>query len=118
MRRDQSGIARWRGATDGGVMRAMGYDGGLDLTRPPDNAQKLDEVEAMRLLATAAYGRVVFTLNALPAIRPVNHLVDDGTIIIRTRLTTAIFLFYVIVPEISISIFLINFIINSEFIVK
>lgn len=71
-------------------MRATGHDGGLDLTRPPDNAQKIDEVEAMRLLATAAYGRVVFTLNALPAIRPVNHLVDDGTIIIRTRLTTAI----------------------------
>ncbi|MGZ5396079.1 MAG: pyridoxamine 5'-phosphate oxidase family protein [Mycobacterium sp.] len=68
----------------------MGHDGGLDLTRPPDNAQKLDEVEAMRLLASVAYGRVVFTLNALPAIRPVNHLVDDGTIIIRTRLTTAI----------------------------
>jgi nitroimidazol reductase NimA-like FMN-containing flavoprotein (pyridoxamine 5'-phosphate oxidase superfamily) len=44
----------------------------------------------MRLLASVAYGRVVFTLNALPAIRPVNHLVDDGAIIIRTRLTTAI----------------------------
>jgi nitroimidazol reductase NimA-like FMN-containing flavoprotein (pyridoxamine 5'-phosphate oxidase superfamily) len=71
-------------------MRAMGHDGGLDLTRPPDNGQKLDQVEAMRLLATVAYGRVVFTLNALPAIRPVNHLVDDGIIIVRTRLTTAI----------------------------
>jgi hypothetical protein len=45
----------------------------------------------MRLLATVAYGRVVFTLNALPAIRPVNHLVDDGIIIVRTRLTTAIY---------------------------
>ena len=71
-------------------MRTMGHDGGLDLTRPPANGQKLDQVEAMRLLASVAYGRVVFTLNALPAIRPVNHLVDDGAIIIRTRLTTAI----------------------------
>ena len=44
----------------------------------------------MRLLASVDYGRVVFTLNALPAIRPVNHLVDDGRIIIRTRLTTTI----------------------------
>ncbi|HYB35486.1 MAG TPA: pyridoxamine 5'-phosphate oxidase family protein [Mycobacterium sp.] len=44
----------------------------------------------MRLLASVDYGRVVFTLNALPAIRPVNHLVDDGRIIIRTRLTNAI----------------------------
>ena len=68
----------------------MVHDGGLDLTQLPDSGQKLDEVEAMRLLASVAYGRVVFTLNALPAIRPVNHLVDDGTIIIRTRLTTAI----------------------------
>ena len=44
----------------------------------------------MRLLASVDYGRVTFTLNALPAIRPVNHLVDEGRIIIRTRLTTAI----------------------------
>ena len=28
--------------------------------------------------------------DALPAVRPVNHLVDDGQIIIRTRLSTAI----------------------------
>lgn len=44
----------------------------------------------MRLLASVEYGRVVFTLNALPAIRPVNHLVDDGRIVIRTRLTSAL----------------------------
>lgn len=44
----------------------------------------------MRLLAGVSYGRVVFSLNALPAIRPVNHLVDDGTVIIRSRLTSAI----------------------------
>jgi nitroimidazol reductase NimA-like FMN-containing flavoprotein (pyridoxamine 5'-phosphate oxidase superfamily) len=44
----------------------------------------------MRLLASVGYGRVVFTLNALPAIRPVNHLVDDGKIVIRTQLTTGI----------------------------
>jgi len=44
----------------------------------------------MRLLASVDYGRVVFTLNTLPAVRPVNHLVDDGQIIIRTRLSTAI----------------------------
>jgi len=71
-------------------MGAASHDGGLDLTRPPDNGQKLASVEAMRLLASVGYGRLVFTLNALPAIRPVNHLVDDGQIIIRTRLTTAI----------------------------
>lgn len=44
----------------------------------------------MQLLHSVDYGRVVFTLKALPAIRPVNHLVDEGRIIIRTRLTNAI----------------------------
>jgi Pyridoxamine 5'-phosphate oxidase len=66
------------------------YNGGLGLTQPPRGAQRLDDAEAMRLLARVDYGRVVFTLNALPAIRPVNHLVDEGRVIIRTRLTSSI----------------------------
>lgn len=66
------------------------YDGGLGLAQPAVGAERLDDAEAMRLLATVDYGRVVFTLNALPAIRPVNHLLDEGRIIIRTRLTAAI----------------------------
>ncbi|PEG40728.1 hypothetical protein CQY20_06725 [Mycolicibacterium agri] len=41
----------------------------------------------MRLLASVGYGRVVFTQDALPAIRPVNHLVDAGQVILRTRVT-------------------------------
>ena len=67
-----------------------GYDGGLGLAQPAAGAQRLDSVEAIRLLASVSYGRVVFTLNALPAIRPVNHLLDKGRIIIRTRLTASI----------------------------
>lgn len=35
-------------------------------------------------------GRVVFTRQAPPAIRPVNHLVDTGQVILRTRLTGTI----------------------------
>src|ERR1700757_4370359 len=66
------------------------YDGGLGLAQLADGARRLDDAEAMRLLASVGYGRVVFTLNALPAIRPVNHLLDDGRIIIRTRLTASI----------------------------
>ncbi|MGA9674909.1 MAG: pyridoxamine 5'-phosphate oxidase family protein [Mycobacterium sp.] len=66
------------------------YDGGLGLTRPAVGAKRLDDAEARRLLASVSYGRVVFTLKSLPAIRPVNHLLDDGRIIIRTRLTSAI----------------------------
>jgi nitroimidazol reductase NimA-like FMN-containing flavoprotein (pyridoxamine 5'-phosphate oxidase superfamily) len=49
---------------------------------------ELDRAEALGLLASVSYGRVVFTLDALPAIRPVNHLLDDGEIIIRTRLSS------------------------------
>jgi len=71
-------------------MLDLGYDGGLGLARPADGSQVLDRVEAMRLLASVGYGRVVFTLYALPAIRPVNHLVDEGRIIVRTRVTTSI----------------------------
>jgi hypothetical protein len=44
----------------------------------------------MRPLATVGHGRVVFTSNALPAIRPVNHLIDDGRVIVRTRLTAKV----------------------------
>jgi hypothetical protein len=64
--------------------------GGLGRGQAGSNLQPLDDVAAMRLLASVDYGRVVFTLNALPAIRPVNHLVDGGRIVIRTRLTSAL----------------------------
>jgi pyridoxamine 5'-phosphate oxidase-like protein len=48
---------------------------------------ELDRAEALALLASVPMGRVVFTMGALPAIRPVNHILDEDTIIIRTRLT-------------------------------
>jgi hypothetical protein len=52
---------------------------------------ELDRAEALRLLASVTYGRVVFSLHTLPAIRAVNHLVDDEDgIIVRTRLTAKI----------------------------
>ncbi|WP_280339422.1 pyridoxamine 5'-phosphate oxidase family protein [Nocardia neocaledoniensis] len=48
---------------------------------------ELGRAEALRLLASVPMGRVVYTRDALPAIRPVNHLVDeDGLIVVRTRL--------------------------------
>jgi len=70
-------------------MSDRGFDGGLGLS-PPAGAQFLTDIESMRLLESVTYGRVVFTLNVLPAIRPVNHLLDGGRIIIRTRLNSAI----------------------------
>jgi nitroimidazol reductase NimA-like FMN-containing flavoprotein (pyridoxamine 5'-phosphate oxidase superfamily) len=52
--------------------------------------RRLPREESLRLLADAAMGRVVFTQHALPAIQPVNHVMDDGDIIIRTHLGAAI----------------------------
>ncbi|MFF4771948.1 pyridoxamine 5'-phosphate oxidase family protein [Microtetraspora fusca] len=52
--------------------------------------RELPQDESLRLLASVAMGRVVFTLHALPAIRPVNHILDNGDIIIRTHLGAAI----------------------------
>lgn len=46
--------------------------------------------ESLRLLGSTSLGRVVFTQFALPAIRPVNHIVEGDTIIIRTHLGSAI----------------------------
>lgn len=51
---------------------------------------ELDHREAMRLLASVDHGRVVFNDQALPAIRVVNHLVDDGRVIVRTRLAAKV----------------------------
>lgn len=56
----------------------------------PREVIELDRAEAMRLLASVGYGRVVFTREALPAIRPVNHLVDGGRVVLRTRLAAKV----------------------------
>ncbi|MFE1794001.1 pyridoxamine 5'-phosphate oxidase family protein, partial [Streptomyces sp. NPDC059525] len=45
--------------------------------------RELDRAEALRLLATVSLGRIVFTHRALPAVRPVNHLVDGEDVVIR-----------------------------------
>lgn len=52
--------------------------------------RELSRDEALRLLAEAPMGRVVFTQRALPAIRPVNHAFVDGHLIIRTNLGSAL----------------------------
>lgn len=51
---------------------------------------ELDGPECWKLLASVPIGRVVFTLQAMPAIRAVNHLVDRDAIIIRSHLGAAI----------------------------
>ncbi|MFF4388360.1 pyridoxamine 5'-phosphate oxidase family protein [Streptomyces sp. NPDC001552] len=45
--------------------------------------EELRADEALHLLGSVELGRLVFTRHALPAVRPVNHLLDAGDIIIR-----------------------------------
>lgn len=45
---------------------------------------QLPRAEALRLLGTVSFGRVVFIQRGQPAIRIVNHVVDGGSVIIRT----------------------------------
>lgn len=52
--------------------------GAMDGTRSED----LTVAEALRLLAGVRFGRVVFTSRAMPAVRPVRHIVADGRIVI------------------------------------
>ncbi|MGW6548036.1 pyridoxamine 5'-phosphate oxidase family protein [Streptomyces massasporeus] len=51
----------------------------------PRHSVQLDSVEALRLLGSVSLGRIVFTQHALPTIRPVNHILDNGDIVIRTH---------------------------------
>lgn len=46
--------------------------------------------QALDKLATAAFGRVIFTEHAMPALRQVNHLLDNKQIIIRSHPGSAI----------------------------
>jgi nitroimidazol reductase NimA-like FMN-containing flavoprotein (pyridoxamine 5'-phosphate oxidase superfamily) len=52
--------------------------------------RELSREEALELLGSVSLGRVVFTDQALPAIRPVNHLLDGERVIIRSHSGAAI----------------------------
>lgn len=56
----------------------------------PRQAIELTASECWNLLSSVSLGRVVFTHRAMPAIRPVNHLIDRRTIVIRTHMGAAI----------------------------
>ncbi|MFI9504733.1 pyridoxamine 5'-phosphate oxidase family protein [Nocardia sp. NPDC052566] len=47
-------------------------------------AHALTDVECIVLLARVRFGRIVFSRYALPAIRPVNHVVDGEAIVVAT----------------------------------
>jgi uncharacterized protein len=44
----------------------------------------LDREESLRLLASVPVGRLIFTVNALPTVRPMNFALVDGLIVMRT----------------------------------
>jgi uncharacterized protein len=48
--------------------------------------QVLSRAECLRLLASTPIGRIVFTDRALPAVQPVNFVLDDAGIVIRTSI--------------------------------
>jgi nitroimidazol reductase NimA-like FMN-containing flavoprotein (pyridoxamine 5'-phosphate oxidase superfamily) len=43
---------------------------------------ELSRADGLRLIASVPVGRLVFTQHALPAIRPVNHIVEDDMLVI------------------------------------
>ena len=46
-------------------------------------SRAMTHTEALQLLGSVALGRIAFTIDALPTIRPVNHTVDHGDVIVR-----------------------------------
>lgn len=51
----------------------------------PRRLSELTRPESLRLLGGAPFGRIVYTIRALPAIVPVRHLVDNGMVVVRTH---------------------------------
>ncbi len=51
---------------------------------------QISRTRALELLGSVSVGRIVFSHHALPAIRPVNHLVECGSIIVRATAGAAI----------------------------
>lgn len=52
--------------------------------------RQLSRTSALELLGSVNLGRLVFTHQALPAVRPVNHLVECESIIVRATAGAAI----------------------------
>ncbi|MER7576674.1 pyridoxamine 5'-phosphate oxidase family protein [Streptomyces sp. NPDC126514] len=63
----------------------MVHDDSTRVLAGPRRRIELDSAQALRLLGSVPLGRIVFTRHALPTVRPVNHVLDDGDIVIRTH---------------------------------
>ncbi|WP_291416031.1 pyridoxamine 5'-phosphate oxidase family protein [Actinophytocola sp.] len=56
----------------------------------PRQLRQLTKAESLQLLTEVSFGRVIFTQNTMPAVRPVNHIIDDVAVIFRTHLGAAV----------------------------
>ncbi|MET7337884.1 pyridoxamine 5'-phosphate oxidase family protein [Nonomuraea sp. NPDC005650] len=50
----------------------------------------LSQAAALERLGSVSLGRLVFSYQALPDIRPVNHLLDNGQVIVRSHIGAAV----------------------------
>lgn len=50
----------------------------------PSHLRTLDEAECLELLASVPVGRVAWSDDSGPVVIPVNHTVDNGTVLFRT----------------------------------
>jgi nitroimidazol reductase NimA-like FMN-containing flavoprotein (pyridoxamine 5'-phosphate oxidase superfamily) len=75
------------GVSEAGVTGDEQVQAGITM---PRQAVELTTAESWQLLAGTSLGRIAFTWADTPTIRPVNHLVDDETVIIRSHLGAAI----------------------------
>lgn len=60
------------------------------MLQTPASAHELTRGESLALLPTVPVGRLIFTERALPAVVPVNFLVDHGHIVLRTGATSSL----------------------------
>ena len=51
---------------------------------PPDAVEELDAPECLQLLESARVGRIGVTIDALPAVFPVEFVVSEGAVVFRT----------------------------------
>ena len=69
------------------------HPAGVDHAASPaarDEFTRLDRGECLRLLAGVPVGRLIFTINALPVVRPMNFALADELIVLRTATGTTV----------------------------
>lgn len=64
--------------------RMRSRKGGDGMNSEEPELHVLDRQVCMRLIATRPFGRILYTAGALPAIQPVNYVLDEDHIVIRT----------------------------------